>query len=129
MLNAIVLIGRLTADPELRRTPTGKAVTSMRLAVDRGTKDPQGERETDFIDVICWDTLAETVANHLYKGRLVAVNGRLQIRSYTAKDGSGSKRERAEVIANTVRFLDKGPETAKVANTELLADPVDPFSG
>lgn len=129
MLNTIVLIGRLTADPELRRTPTGKAVTSMRLAVDRGTKDPKGERETDFIDVICWDALAETVANHLYRGRLVAVTGRLQIRSYTAKDGSGVKRERAEVIANNVRFLDKGPETAKVASTELEADPADPFGG
>ncbi|BAD42301.1 single-stranded DNA-binding protein [Symbiobacterium thermophilum] len=104
MLNSVVLIGRLTKDPELRYTPSGKAVATLRLAVDRGTVNQQGERETDFIDIVVWEKQAETVANYLQKGRLVAVQGRLQIRQYTTQDGQ--KREKAEVVATTVRFLD-----------------------
>lgn len=110
MLNTVVLIGRLTRDPELRYTQSGKAVATVRLAVDRGTTNPQGERETDFIDVVVWDKQAETVANYLQKGRLVAVQGRLQIRQYETQEGQ--KREKAEVVANTVRFLDKAGDTA-----------------
>lgn len=109
MLNNIVLIGRLTKDPELRYTPSGKAVATLRLAVDRGTTNPQGEKETDFIDVVVWDKQAETVANYLQKGRLVAVQGRLQIRQYETQEGQ--RREKAEVVANQfggVRFLDSG---------------------
>lgn len=109
MLNSVVLIGRLTKDPELRYTPSGKAVATLRLAVDRGTTNPQGERETDFIDVVVWDKQAETVANYLQKGRLVAVQGRLQIRQYETQEGQ--RREKAEVVANQfggVRFLDSG---------------------
>lgn len=104
MLNSVVLIGRLTKDPELRYTPSGKAVANMRLAVDRGTINQQGERETDFIDIVVWEKQAETVANYLQKGRLVAVQGRLQIRQYTTQEGQ--RREKAEVVATTVRFLD-----------------------
>lgn len=110
MLNTVVLIGRLTRDPELRYTQSGKAVATVRLAVDRGTTNPQGERETDFIDVVVWDKQAETVANYLQKGRLVAVQGRLQIRQYETQEGQ--KREKAEVVANTVRFLDKAGDAA-----------------
>jgi single-strand DNA-binding protein len=110
VLNTVVLIGRLTRDPELRYTQSGKAVTTVRLAVDRGTTNPQGERETDFIDIVVWDKQAETVANYLQKGRLVAVQGRLQIRQYETQEGQ--KREKAEVVANTVRFLDKAGEAA-----------------
>jgi single-strand DNA-binding protein len=110
VLNTVVLIGRLTRDPELRYTQSGKAVATVRLAVDRGTTNPQGERETDFIDVVVWDKQAETVANYLQKGRLVAVQGRLQIRQYETQEGQ--KRERAEVVANTVRFLDKAGDAA-----------------
>lgn len=110
MLNSVVLIGRLTKDPELRYTPSGKAVANMRLAVDRGTINQQGERETDFIDVVVWEKQAETVANYLQKGRLVAVQGRLQIRQYTTQEGQ--KRERAEVVATTVRFLDSARDHA-----------------
>lgn len=110
MLNTITLIGRLTRDPELRYTQSGKAVATVRLAVDRGTTNPQGERETDFIDVVVWDKQAETVANYLQKGRLVAVQGRLQIRQYETQEGQ--KREKAEVVANTVRFLDKAGDAA-----------------
>ncbi|OTA41700.1 MAG: single-stranded DNA-binding protein [Symbiobacterium thermophilum] len=110
MLNSVILIGRLTKDPELRYTPSGKAVATIRLAVDRGTVNQQGERETDFIDVVVWERQAETVANYLQKGRLVAVQGRLQIRQYTTQDGQ--RREKAEVVANTVRFLDSARDHA-----------------
>jgi single-strand DNA-binding protein len=110
VLNTVVLIGRLTRDPELRYTQTGKAVATLRLAVDRGTTNPQGERETDFIDVVVWDKQAETVANYLQKGRLVAVQGRLQIRNYETQEGQ--RREKAEVVANSVRFLDRGADSA-----------------
>jgi single-strand DNA-binding protein len=108
VLNVIVLIGRLTKDPELRYTSSGKAVATLRLAVDRGTTNPQGEKETDFIDVVVWERQAETVANYLQKGRQVAVQGRLQIRSYETQEGQ--RREKAEVVATTVRFLDRGQD-------------------
>lgn len=104
MLNRIILIGRLVADPDLRYTQSGIAVTNFTLAVDRPFTNQQGEREADFIDVVAWRRLAETVANNLSKGRLVAVDGRLQIRSYDAADGT--RRKAAEVVADTVRFLD-----------------------
>lgn len=113
MLNHIVLIGRLTKDPELRYTQSGKAVATLRLAVDRGTTNPQGEKETDFIDVVVWERQAETVANYLQKGRLVAVQGRLQIRQYETQEGQ--RRERAEVVANQVRFLDRGTDSGEGA--------------
>jgi len=105
MLNRIILIGRLTRDPEMRYTPSGKSVTSFTLAVDRPYVSQQGSRETDFIDIVVWGKLAETVVNHLGKGRLVAVEGRLQIRSYETQDGQ--KRKAAEVVADNVRFLDR----------------------
>lgn len=105
MLNRIVLVGRLTRDPEIRYTGQGKPVTNFTLAVDRPFANSEGNREADFIDTVCWGKLAETTGNHLKKGRLVAVEGRLQIRSYEAKDGS--KRRAAEVVADGVRFLDK----------------------
>ncbi|HXF81449.1 MAG TPA: single-stranded DNA-binding protein [bacterium] len=108
MLNRIILIGRLTRDPELRYIPSGQPVASFTLAVDRPFASQQGERQTDFIDVVAWRRLAEQVTQHLSKGRLVAVEGRLQIRSYETQDGQ--KRKVAEVVADAVRFLDrKGP--------------------
>lgn len=105
MLNRIVLIGRLTRDPEMRYTPQGVPVASFSLAVDRPFTNQQGQREADFIDCVAWRKLGETVGNHLTKGRLVAVEGRLQVRSYEAQDGS--KRRVAEVVCDSVRFLDK----------------------
>lgn len=108
MLNNIVLIGRLTRDPELRYTQSGKAVATLRLAVERGTTNPQGEKETDFIDVVVWERQAESAANYLQKGRLVGVQGRLQIRTYETQEGQ--KREKAEVVAMTVRYLDKAQD-------------------
>ncbi len=108
MLNRIILIGRLTRDPELRYTPQGVPVASFSLAVERPFTNQAGTRETDFVDCIAWRKLGETVGNHLTKGRLAAVEGRLQIRSYEAQDGS--KRRVAEVIADSVQFLDRPKE-------------------
>ncbi|MCL2816957.1 MAG: single-stranded DNA-binding protein [Clostridiales bacterium] len=103
MLNRIILIGRLTKDPELRYTPSGAAVASFSLAVDRNFKSASGERETDFINIVAWRQLGEHCSKYLSKGKLAAVEGRLQIRSYEAKDGQ--KRQAAEVVADDVRFL------------------------
>lgn len=103
MLNRIVLIGRLTKDPELRYTPNGKAVTSFTLAVDRPFKNQQGEREADFINIVVWGAQAESCANYLSKGKLAAADGRLQIRSFDGQDGQ--RRWVTEVIAESVRFL------------------------
>lgn len=105
MLNKIILIGRLTRDPELRYTPSGVPVSQFTLAVDRNFTDRQGQRQTDFIDIVTWQKLAEICAKNLGKGRLVAVDGRLQIRSYD--DSQGVRRKAAEVIADNVRFLDR----------------------
>jgi single-strand DNA-binding protein len=104
MLNRIILIGRLVRDPELRYTPNGVATCGFSLAVDRPFVNQKGERETDFIDIVIWRKLAETCAAHLGKGRLVAVEGRLQIRSYETAEGQ--KRKVSEVVADNVRFLD-----------------------
>lgn len=104
MLNKVILIGRLTRDPELRYTTNGIAVAKLTLAVDRPQFSKDREKETDFIDVVVWQKLAETCANNLGKGRLVAVDGRLQIRSYD--DNQGIRRKAAEVVAENIRFLD-----------------------
>ena len=103
MLNRVVLIGRLTRDPELRYTQSGVPVASFALAVDRNFKNAQGERETDFINIVVWRQQAENCAQYLSKGKLAAVDGSLQIRSYTGNDGI--KRTVAEVVADSVRFL------------------------
>lgn len=108
MLNRIVLVGRLTRDPELRYTPSGVPVASFSLAVDRPFTNQQGERETDFIDIVVWRKLADLCGQYLAKGRMVALEGRLQIRSYETQEGQ--KRKVAEVIADNVRFLDKGKD-------------------
>ena len=105
MLNHIVIMGRLTRDPELRRTGSGIAVASFSLAVDRdfGGRDG-GERETDFIDCVAWRHTGEFVSKYFTKGRMAVVSGRLQIRSWTDKDGN--KRRTAEVVADNVYFGD-----------------------
>ena len=105
MLNHIVIMGRLTRDPELRRTGSGLAVASFTVAVDRDFgKNENGEKETDFIDCVAWRNTAEFVSKYASKGRMVAVSGRLQIRSWTDKDGN--KRRTAEVVADNVYFGD-----------------------
>ena len=106
-MNTIVLVGRLVADPSLRYTQTGTAVANFTLAVDR-RQSKDRDKETDFIDVVVWSKLAETCAQYIGKGRLVAVSGRLQIRPY--QDKEGNRRKAAEVVADSVRFLDKPKE-------------------
>ena len=104
MLNRIVIMGRLTRDPELRRTGSGTPVTSFSLAVDRDFKSQDGQRETDFIDVVAWRGTAEFVSKYFTKGRMAVVEGRLQIRDWT--DNNGGKRRSAEVVADNVYFGD-----------------------
>lgn len=104
MLNKIILMGRLTRDPELRRTQSGTAVTSFSLAVDRDYKAQDGERETDFIDIVAWRSTAEFVSKYFSKGRMAVVEGRLQVRDWTDKDGN--KRRSTEVLADSVYFGD-----------------------
>ena len=112
MLNRVILIGRLTRDPELRYTPSGVAVTQFTLAVDRPFSNQGGEREADFINIVTWRQLAETCANYLRKGRLTAVEGRIQVRNYD--NNEGRKVYVTEVVADNVRFL----ESASSANRE-----------
>ena len=105
MLNTITIMGRMTRDPEIRHTDSGVSVASFALAVDRdfGNRET-GEKETDFIDVVAWRNTAEFVSKYFSKGRMAVVSGRLQIRSWTDKDGN--KRRSAEVVADNVYFGD-----------------------
>ncbi len=105
MLNHIVLMGRLTRDPELRSTQSGVSVASFRIAVDRDFgRGENGEKQTDFIDVVAWRQTGEFVARNFHKGSMAAVSGRLQIREYTDRDGN--RRTAAEVVADNVYFGD-----------------------
>ena len=110
MLNKIFIMGRLTRDPELRRTQSGTAVTSFSLAVDRDFKSQSGEKETDFIDVVAWRSTAEFAAKYFTKGRMAIVEGRLQIRPWTDKDGNN--RRSAEVVADNIYFGDSKRDSA-----------------
>lgn len=104
MLNKIILIGRLTADPEMRYTSNGNAVTRMTLAVDRDYKDKDGNKKVDFIPIIAWKKLAEIVAEYMKKGKLISVVGSLEIRSY---EDEGIRKYIAEVNAQDIKFLEK----------------------
>lgn len=122
-MNQIVIMGRLTRDPELRQTPSGVSVASFSLAVDRGyiPKDG-GERQTDFIDVVAWRNTAEFVSKYFVKGQMAAVSGRLQIRDWTDKDNN--KRRSAEVVAENIYFT----ESKKSREAALGAvDPKEDF--
>lgn len=110
MLNRCVLIGRLTKEVTLKYTTSGKAVASFCLAVDRMFKNQAGEKEADFINIVVWGAQAEPCANYLDKGKMAAVDGRLQIRSFNGQDGQ--KRWVTEVVAENVRFLSpKSPDS------------------
>nr|DAG70316.1 MAG TPA: Single strand binding protein [Caudoviricetes sp.] len=104
MLNSVIIMGRLTRDPELRRTQGGTAVTSFTMAVDRDFKSQSGEKETDFIDVVAWRNTGEFAAKYLAKGRMAAVEGRIQVRDWQDKDGN--RRKAVEVVADNVYFAD-----------------------
>jgi single-strand DNA-binding protein len=111
MLNKVILIGRVANDPELKYTPSGVAVSTFRVAVNRPFTNNQGEREADFIDVVAWRQPAEFAANYLGKGRLVAVEGRLQVRSWQAQDGS--RRRTVEVVVENLKGLDRPRDPAE----------------
>ena len=108
MVNKVLLVGRLCTDPELKYTPSGIAVANFRVAVDRPFMNAQGERETDFIDVVTWRQNAEFVNTYMTKGRLVLVEGRLQVRQWQTPDGQ--RRRNTEVVADNVRALDRPRE-------------------
>ena len=110
MLNHIVVMGRLTRDPELRRTTSGIAVTGFSVAVDRDFSGQDGEKAVDFIDCVAWRNTAEFVSKYFTKGRMAVVSGRLQIRPWT--DKNGNKRRSAEVVADCVYFGDSKKESA-----------------
>ena len=126
MLNHIVLMGRLTRDPELRRTNSGIAVASFSLAVERDYKGEDGQKETDFIDIVAWRNTAEFVSKYFTKGRMAVVSGALQIRTYTDKDGNKSRN--AEVIANNVYFADSKPNSDNSANYGVPSAPVEDYA-
>ncbi len=115
MYNRVILIGRLTKDPELRYTANGTGVASFTLAVDRNFKSSNGEKETDFINIVAWRNLGERCSEYLSKGKLAAVEGRLQLRSYEGQDGM--KRTVAEVVADDVRFL--SPRDSAVSKKDI----------
>lgn len=111
MLNSVIIMGRLTRDPEMRHTQNGTAVASLTLACDRDFKPKSGEKETDFIDVVVWGKTAEFSANYFTKGRMVIVEGRLQVRGWQDKDGN--KRKSTEVVADRMYFGDSKQEGKK----------------
>ena len=123
MLNKIVIMGRLTHDPEMRQTGSGTPVTSFSLAVERDYSGRDGsERQTDFIDIVAWRSTAEFVSKYFTKGSMAAVSGRLQIRDWTDKDGN--KRRSAEVVADSVYFGGSKRKEAETAPAAYDARPV-----
>jgi single-strand DNA-binding protein len=138
VINRVVLVGRLTRDPELRTTTTGKSVCDFSIAVSKRVKPTDGSSDADFFRVNCWERTAEYVSNYLHKGRLVAVDGRLQSRKYTASDGTN--REVVEIVAENVQSLDRpkdddggakaagAPRAAVAAGSVPSADEYDPFA-
>lgn len=117
MLNRVVLIGRLVRRPELRITPNGTSVTTVTLAVDR-RPGSNGQKETDFIDVVMFGKIADVTCKYLDKGRLVAVEGRLQTRSYETKEGQ--RRKVVEVVADNIQFLSPRPKQDDAVSDDLL---------
>ena len=120
MLNRVILIGRLTADPEIKKVGE-HSVCNFTLAVDRGFKNAAGEKETDFIKIVVWRKQAELCKQYCFKGQLVAIEGALRVRTYQDKDDN--RRWISEVEADNVRFLEWGKGSPKVAATNTNADP------
>ena len=104
MLNKVILQGRLGSDPELRTTPSGVDVATVNIAVDRDRKDANGERQTDWVTIVAWRNTAKFLSTYFQKGRMILVEGRLQMRNYTDRDGN--KRTAAEVVADNIYFGD-----------------------
>lgn len=122
-MNKVVLIGRLTKDPELKFTPgNGNAVATFTLAVDRRLPNKDGVREADFVPIVVWGKQAESTANYMSKGKLMGVSGRIQVRSYDAKDGT--KRYVTEVVADEVQFLEWGGNKPQAGREEYGSNTV-----
>nr|DAK87104.1 MAG TPA: Single strand binding protein [Caudoviricetes sp.] len=123
MLNKITVMGRMTRDPELRRTKSGAAVASFAIACDRDFKSDSGEREVDFFDCVAWRSTAEYVSKYFTKGRMAVVSGRLQTREWT--DKNGNKRKATEIVAESVYFGDSKREGS---TPQSYAAPQEPFA-
>lgn len=121
MLNVAVLMGRLVADPELRHTANDVSVTSFTLAVDRSYVKPGADRQADFIDIVAWRNTADFVCKYFRKGQLVAVQGEIQTRSYTDKDGN--KRKAFEIVADSVNFAESKRSSVPAAPVEDVEPP------
>lgn len=126
MLNKVVIMGRLSRDPELRRTQSGVSVSSFRIACDRDFKSQTGEKETDWIDIVAWRNTAEFVSKYFSKGRMAIVEGRLQTREWTDKDGN--RRTAVEVVADNVYFGDSKSDNAAGYSNSQQAAPTYPAS-
>lgn len=123
-MNKVILIGRLTANPELRYTTSNNAVTTFSIAVDRNFKNESGNYETDFINVVAWNKKAELIHEYVQKGDLIGVIGRLQVRTY--QNERGENRRATEVVLEEVEFLKTKPKEEKVAqNTQSTVEPVN----
>lgn len=120
-MNRVVLIGRLTKDPELKFTPgSGNAVATFTIAVDRRMPNRDGVREADFIPIVVWGKQAESTANYMSKGKLIGISGRIQTRSYEAKDGS--RRYVTEVVADEIQFLEWGGNKASAPKDDFRSN-------
>jgi single-strand DNA-binding protein len=126
LINRVVLIGRLTKDPELRYTPSGVAVATFTLAVERQFKNGQGEKEADFINIVAWRQLAELCANYLKKGSQIGLEGRLQTRSYDNKEGK--RVYVTEVVADNVQFIGSNGERRESNKDNSMPHDYDPFA-
>ena len=124
MLNVVAIMGRLAADPQLRQTTTGKNVASFRIACDRGRRDANGQSQADWLDVVAWDRTAEFVCKYFQKGSLIAIDGRLQSRSY--QDKNGNNRTAIEIVANNVNFAAPNPQTPHRWVMPVTAHPRQP---
>ena len=125
MLNHIDLMGRLTRDPELRRTGSGTSVASFTIACARDFKNQQtGQTEVDFIDCVAWRGTAEMLCKHFTKGRMIGLSGRLQVRTWMDQDGA--KRKAAEVIADSIYFADSKPSSGAGQQQEIMQSDADP---
>ena len=126
MLNKIFLQGRLIADPELRHTQQGTPVASFRIAVDRDYKNQSGNKETDFINIVAWRGTGEFVSRYFTKGRMAIVEGRLQVREYTDKDGN--RRHATEVVANNIYFGDSRRDSDNSGHGEAEGSGAEAFA-
>lgn len=124
MLNKVTVLGRLCADPELRKTPSGISVCNARIAVERDYADQSGERPTDFFSIVAWRGTADFLYNYFGKGRKVLLDGRLQTRNWT--DNDGNKRVSVEIVAESIYFAESKPVETSAENTSYLPEEAEP---